>query len=99
LPGRVASSALGRRGIEHDRNAGHARGVGHAPPRGAQIRVEPEGVDHCRQASTQPPSDDLIEHGERISRGSQVMLGLTDCGSQRIAGDDLVRCEVLSRPR
>ena len=97
--GTVAPPALGRRGVEHHCNAWHPRRTSQLPPPRSQVRVEPERVDDGRESTMQPAGDDLVEHGEGIGRGPQIVLALADHGTQRIAGDDLGRREVLRCPR
>ena len=68
-------------------------------PRGTQVGVEAERVDHRRQPSLQASGDDLVEHGERVGRRTQIVLGLADDCTQRVAGDDLIGREVRGGPR
>jgi hypothetical protein len=43
------------------------------------------------------PGDHVVEHGEGVGGGAQVVLALTDDGAQCVAGNDVLS-EVLARP-
>ena len=65
----------------------------------AHVGVESETVDHRRQASL-PTCGRRSRRARRMHRPiAQIVLCLTDHRAQCVARHDLVRCEVLSRPR
>ena len=62
-------------------------------------RIEAEGVDDGGEVAPGPVLDDLVEDGEGVVTGRQIILALADDRPQAVARHDLVGGEVLGRPR
>ena len=95
----VATAALPRRRVEHDRDARHAGRRRPITPPSPLVGIETERVDDGCEAAVEPAGDDVVEQGESVGGCGEVVLALTDERAQRVARNDLRRLEPLLRPR
>jgi hypothetical protein len=96
LPVPPAALRVGRG--QDDRDGRHAVTGREREPAASAVGVEPQAVDDRRQPAPQPRLDDRVEHGERVGRGGEVVLGLPHHPPQPVARDDRSGREALRRP-
>ena len=95
----VLASELGGRHVEHDCVARHPVALGHDPPLLALDGIGAERIDDRRQLAPESALDDVVEHGERIGRRTQVVLALTHQRPEPVAGNDMIGEVFVGPPR
>ncbi len=94
----VARTAYGRRRVEDDGDGRKPCSPGRGQPAAAAGHVGAERVDDSGQAAPDAGRDDLLEKGERVDRGVEVVLTAADDRAQQVRGDDLGGAVARRRP-
>ena len=87
------------RQVEHDGDRQHVMRAGRLDQRLARLGLDVRGVHHGQPAGRQPLSGDVVQHVERVRRGSLVVLVVGDQAAAEVRGEDLGGREVLPGER
>jgi hypothetical protein len=90
-PRRVPRPAYRLVGVGQHGDRGQLGGSRRAQVRESPLGFETQRVDHGRQPTSQSSGEDLVEEGERVFRGVEIVLAASDHRPQRIRRDDLLR--------